>query len=1203
MTAANADAAPNVRVHTLLVGINTYQDSTISTLSGCVNDVQEFKAFLDDRLAKKGSVTHNLLLDAQASKKAVVDGLQSLAANVNPDDIALFYYSGHGSKEIVPNELRFLELDGLNETLVCHDSRTPDVFDLADKELAYLLDHISAKCKHVLVILDSCHSGDGTRGLEDKARLAATSRMTRPLSSYVFAADPDWQTREVGGVGASGWQRGRHVLLAACRSNQLAKENTTTKRGRFSTALLETLNVLSLDISYADLMREVQAKLRVQGIDQNPQLETVAPNERFFGGAISPKPYFILNFTSAKGGTIDGGTLHGLVAPTNGQHTTLGVFENLPENEDPQLAEALGQVDLTSVALGEGAFQVRTWASADGPKLRQNYRAIVLGLPMAAVAVQVSGDAVGTDLLRKALVPNGTEPLRVQAVTNDDAPLWLEATGGEYWLAARDGRTVLVPAHDGTYDADRAARALDQIARWRQVRTLRNAQQHWLKPDSVRVQVEVLTGATADLQAKIPDLNKLKRTPLDHTQNIRLEYGLGDVPPCLLFTIENQSPRSLFFSLVDTTEQYELDPLPMLYDLKRQVVKLEPKLTEGSVCQTRVVFQIPDQDDAAIAQGTDLRSLGISEAVDLLKLVISTEEFTPLFQSALNVVSDQRSVPPNQDQARSIPVLSPLQRAFEQIGTRKAVVVGANPNSNLADWMTLDFSITTTRPFEKEQVRQDGTPVRLSGVSIGSHPSLMAVAKLVTLPTATRGIGGPSLPPMLQFQAEHQPGTAKVEPIQFATSTRSVPRPGFQAQGAELTKNAIELTAPDGMTLNPRVVTPQQPLTLHLDATLNETETLLASAFDPATGLWLPLGIATQADAKQDGLEIKLERLPEATGGEDRSIGTAIRILFHKFVADVTGSINQYPVLRVVDHATLLASGEVKYSEIGDQAPIIKAVQAARTILILVHGIIGDTLGMAQGLVPKHLGPNLADLPAVAERYDAILTFDYESVNSGIDGNAQGLQVRLGEAGLGQDDGKTVHIVAHSMGGLISRQYIEFHGGAKVIDKLVMLGTPNAGSPWATAVPYAQGMITSLVAIGLNALGTTVWPVKLLGGAVAWLGRQKAKNLEEMKENSPVLVELAKAPDPQIPYVLICGDITTDAAKNAIFTKLRDRLVSTSLFLNKANDIATSVDGSHTIAKDRKPNPTLVTIPCDHLSYFNDREGLMALEQAVSILP
>ena len=44
--------------------------------------------------------------------------------------------------------------------------------------------------------------------------------------------------------------------------------------------------------------------------------------------------------------------------------------------------------------------------------------------------------------------------------------------------------------------------------------------------------------------------------------------------------------------------------------------------------------------------------------------------------------------------------------------------------------------------------------------------------------------------------------------------------------------------------------------------------------------------------------------------------------------------------------------------------------------------------------------------------------------------------------------GKTIHIVAHSMGGLVSRYFIENLGGHEIVQHLIMLGTPNSGSPW-----------------------------------------------------------------------------------------------------------------------------------------------------------
>lgn len=40
---------------------------------------------------------------------------------------------------------------------------------------------------------------------------------------------------------------------------------------------------------------------------------------------------------------------------------------------------------------------------------------------------------------------------------------------------------------------------------------------------------------------------------------------------------------------------------------------------------------------------------------------------------------------------------------------------------------------------------------------------------------------------------------------------------------------------------------------------------------------------------------------------------------------------------------------------------------------------------------------------------------------------------------------KKVKIVAHSMGGLVSRYYIKNYGGWKYVDKIITIGTPNHG--------------------------------------------------------------------------------------------------------------------------------------------------------------
>src|SRR5262249_17942240 len=152
-------------------------------------------------------------------------------------------------------------------------------------------------------------------------------------------------------------------------------------------------------------------------------------------------------------------------------------------------------------------------------------------------------------------------------------------------------------------------------------------------------------------------------------------------------------------------------------------------------------------------------------------------------------------------------------------------------------------------------------------------------------------------------------------------------------------------------------------------------------------------------------------------------------------------------------------------------------------------------------------------------RYPVIVTFDYENIHTPIEENAQLLKQRLAEVGLGPNHGKTLHIVAHSMGGLISRWFIEREGGNQVVQHLIMLGTPNAGSPW----PTVQDWAIAALSIGLNALAEVAWPVQVLSMLVEVLERIDV-SLDQMKPGSTLLQALATNPDPSIPYTIIAGN-------------------------------------------------------------------------------
>ena len=103
------------------------------------------------------------LLDGDATRENIIDAFTGHLAKARTDDVALFYFSGHGSEEPVEERYWHLEPTGRNQTIVCADSRTPGVPDLADKELNELIAAVATGGAHVLVMLDCCHAGGGSR--------------------------------------------------------------------------------------------------------------------------------------------------------------------------------------------------------------------------------------------------------------------------------------------------------------------------------------------------------------------------------------------------------------------------------------------------------------------------------------------------------------------------------------------------------------------------------------------------------------------------------------------------------------------------------------------------------------------------------------------------------------------------------------------------------------------------------------------------------------------------------------------------------------------------------------------------------------------------------------------------------------------------------------------------------------------------------
>lgn len=160
----------------LLVGINTYPNNPrYSNLKGCVTDVNLQQELLIHRFGFNKSDIVRLTTDESPNRQPTRSNIltafeEHLIKQAKPGDIVVFHFSGHGSRLRDPNPIQKClnkpfnnVLNDTNSTLVIADEDQKGLApDIMGRTLFLLISALNTE--NVTVVLDSCHSGGGTRG-------------------------------------------------------------------------------------------------------------------------------------------------------------------------------------------------------------------------------------------------------------------------------------------------------------------------------------------------------------------------------------------------------------------------------------------------------------------------------------------------------------------------------------------------------------------------------------------------------------------------------------------------------------------------------------------------------------------------------------------------------------------------------------------------------------------------------------------------------------------------------------------------------------------------------------------------------------------------------------------------------------------------------------------------------------------------------
>jgi pimeloyl-ACP methyl ester carboxylesterase len=197
----------------------------------------------------------------------------------------------------------------------------------------------------------------------------------------------------------------------------------------------------------------------------------------------------------------------------------------------------------------------------------------------------------------------------------------------------------------------------------------------------------------------------------------------------------------------------------------------------------------------------------------------------------------------------------------------------------------------------------------------------------------------------------------------------------------------------------------------------------------------------------------------------------------------------------------------------------INQVRKAKNVILFVHGIMGNNydkpnmIHMAQKLIPNF---------SWNKKEDVVLAFDYESLNTSVEQTSDDLLHRLEEMRFPEKTADTNYIlIAHSMGGLVSRFLLEQKGGNKYFNHFIQVGTPNNGSPLATVFKGMEYGVT--FAINYFVPKQYSFPLSFL--MKAW--GQINNTAHELATASKTCKKLnTKGTDPRMPYHIILGDMS-----------------------------------------------------------------------------
>lgn len=1138
-------------VYALLVGVDRYDNpQQAPNLRGCVADTQAMHSFLTTRLQVPeerilwltSTMEQSEAADRRATRANVIKGWQQHLTQAGPGDHVFFHYSGHGAqaKTIDPEN----EPDGLDETIVPADSRTPGIFDILDKELAALIATVEAKGARVTCFMDCCHSGSGTRMVIDpsadrpRTRMAAGDNRDRPLETVVTL--PAGTRAVTGPKGPSGiLPLSEHILLAGCRDEELSHEYRSPETGQWQGAttyfLLKKLASYQPGLTWAEVHDYVQSNVHAVYARQSPQLEGPGELQVFGGIGESVAPYVRVQ-------EID---------PVDPLRIKLGAGVAIGLTEGSRVAIYGPGSDLRGAPLVNGMVtEVRvdhSWVAIDmDAAVELSSRVVITSYGVGGTVYRVATDDQTLALAISTAYAGQPSPFfDVVPAAEAGADMRVAVVNGRY--AIQDGTGVQIVLDMPATTAEGAAKAvshLEHLARFRSAKSLNNPDPYASLTDQITI-----SAITGD---RLSGERMIDQRPLRANGG---EYILNENEPIQIL-VESKAPTDLYVAVfVLDSETFAIQ-------------RVYPHPRRGP--NQKVVPGSPPIK-AYSASTVAITNPALS-TVQLTFKVFATKDPTEF--DALQLAALNQPVQRGRTRAAGTSSLARLINAGQHDGTR--VTFGA-ADSTGDDWTTSQVEIKLISSSNEVPL-----PAGQESVEVGTNLGIVVkkpsgfvgrlIANALSSISSRSTDGGMTLP-------------------SFGDSTLLEPvgggAPGTRAAGSSPTILDLEAEG-DQFSL----IDAQNPLHVELDIYEDpHVIGILPIAYDgqffhivgEPTAVTEKVGSRAVGATDKRTVAVDITFLPEPELGEDeigaRDLKRTVRLFFYKMIQ---GALPADTGLR---KAHLDATGQPAY------APVTRDdIAQASKIALMVHGFTADT-----GWLVNYAWPKVQSLAG----YDLCLTFDYETFNTPIKENGSKLALALEAVGIGPDDGVQLDIFAHSMGTQVSRSLVEIFGGHRYVDRVFMGGALNAGS----VLVKAGKLLPWLSTVMLNGGAVSVPPALL----IAWATKKVtdlAVAIQDMNPDSAFFQEINSLSEPNdVPYYVQIGDNTANVRSvnwNRLFEKsnlMAGVDAGLDLIFGGQNDLAVAVSSAQNLRHGQYPNLTVHVTKGNHFQYFNNFESETVLAE------